>query len=133
MNKQLKDYFSQFGSETKYKDCVNLVRILEEESGFKPVLRGKIVGFGLYHYQYASGREGEAIVTGFAPQKARISIYIMPGFDDYRKELATLGKHKTAKCCLYINKFSDVDESVLRRIIRRSVAVMRNRYTCTTT
>lgn len=130
MKKDLKDYLNGIDNELKRKDCLALVKIMEEESGYKAKLRGKIVGFGLYHYQYESGRAGEAIVTGFAPRTSDISIYIMPGFSDNKDELRILGKHKTAKCCLYIKKLADIDEKVLRRIIRDSVRSMKDRYEC---
>ncbi len=103
---------------------------MEEESGYKAVLHGKIVGFGIYHYKYDSGREGDAIVVGFSPRSQNITIYIMPGFSDYEKELKQLGKHKTSKSCLYVNKLADIDEKVLRTVIKHSVQVMKKRYEC---
>ena len=80
-----------------------------------------IVGFGSYRYRYASGREGEWFLTGFSPRKRNLTLYIMAGFENYDSLLAGLGKHKTGKSCLYINKLEDVDIPTLRELIRQSV------------
>jgi len=81
-----------------------------------------IVGFGSYRYKYASGREGEWPLTGFAPRKRNLTVYITEGFENYDSLLAELGKYKTGKSCLYINKLEDVDIATLRELIRQSVA-----------
>lgn len=77
-----------------------------------------IVGYGRYHYRYKSGREGDFLATGFAPRKSALSIYIMPGYADFGDILARLGKHKTGKSCLYVNKLADIDLEVLADLIR---------------
>jgi hypothetical protein len=118
-------------SETKPGDCKTLVKLMEQESGYKASFHGKIVEFGLYHYTYGSGREGGAIVTGFSLRSQEISIYIMPGFSDCSVELAALGAHKTSKSCLYVKRLSDVEEGILRKIVKDSVQFMRARYECT--
>ena len=128
MNKELKTFISAIEKETKRNDSLSLLALMEEESGYKGKLRGKVIGFGSYHYKYASGREGDAIVTGFSPGQSYFSIYIMLGFANFRKELAKLGKHRSTKCCLYINKLADVDEKVLRKIVRESVVYMTKKY-----
>ena len=130
MKKDLSQFLNSIEKEAKRKDCKALVKIMEQESGYKPALHGKIIGFGLYHYKYDSGREGDAIVTGFSPRSQNITIYIMPGFSEYQSELNTLGKHKSSKSCLYINKLDDIDEAVLRKLINHSVQVMKGRYEC---
>jgi len=81
-----------------------------------------LIGYGSYHYHYQSGREGDFMVTGFAPRKKALSIYIMPGFETYGAFLAELGKHRTGKCCLYVNKLEDIDTAILEALIRQSVA-----------
>lgn len=83
------------------------------------------MGFGSYHYKYESGREGDMPLVGFSPRKQSMTIYIVPGFDDYGEMLAELGKHKTGKACLYVNKLADVDEAVLRSLIKRSYEHMK--------
>lgn len=77
-----------------------------------------IIGYGRYAYRTQSGREGEFLATGFSPRKAAHSIYIMPGYADFGPLLKRLGKHKSGRACLYINKLADVDEGVLAEVIR---------------
>ena len=105
--------------ERRRRDALRLDRIFREETGYNPVMWGPaIVGYGRYHYVYKSGREGDFLATGFSPRKAALSVYIMPGYADFGDILARLGKHKTGKSCLYINKLADIDEDVLRELIR---------------
>lgn len=113
----------------KKADSVALRDMMERISGEPAKMWGpSIVGFGRYQYKYDSGREGEFMLTGFAPRKGNLSVYVMPGFDRYGEELARLGKHKTAKSCLSIKKLEDIDTGVLGEIVADSVAVMRERY-----
>lgn len=130
MKKNLKEFLAGIENKTKLNDSKALIKIMEEESGYKAALNGQIVGFGIYHYVYDSGREGDFIVTGFSPRKQKLSIYIIPGFSKYEKDLEKLGKHKIAKSCLYINKLADIDEKILRKIIRSSVVEMKKKYEC---
>ena len=93
--------------------------------GAKPQMWGEsIVGFGKYHFKYASGREGDWFLTGFAPRKQNLTIYIMAGFDEYDQLLNKLGKHSTGKSCLYVKKLEDLDMGVLKDLIKRSVEHM---------
>ena len=87
-----------------------------------------IVGFGQYHYRYDSGREGDFMRTGFSPRKANMAVYIMPGYSDHSAILARLGKHKSGKSCLNINKLADVDLDVLEELIRAGLADMAEKY-----
>ena len=87
-----------------------------------------IVGFGTYHYTYASGHEGDACLTGFASRKGDISIYLMCGFDGHEALFAKLGKHKVGKSCLYVRRLSDIDLPVLEQLVARSVADLKRRY-----
>ncbi len=112
--------------ERKRADSFRLVEIMREETGEEPVMWGdSIVGFGNYHYKYASGREGDQGLTGFSPRKGSLTIYISPGFERYDDLLGRLGKFTTSKVCLYVKRLADVDEAVLRELIRDSVEVMR--------
>ena len=106
----------------KRKDAKTIAKIMKAASGAAPAMWGdSIVGFGSYHYKYASGREGDWFLTGFAPRKQNLTLYVMDGFKEYRPLLKKLGKHKTGRACLYINKLDDVDLDVLRELITRSV------------
>ena len=95
-------------------------------TGEEPVMWGSsIVGFGEYHYRYESGREGDFFLAGFSPRKANLVLYIMSGFPRHAELMERLGKHRTGKSCLYINKLEDVDLDVLRELVRRSVEHVR--------
>lgn len=106
---------------TRKADSYELLKMMKEVTNKDPVMWGSsIVGFGSYHYKYASGREGEWLKTGFSPRKRNLSVYISSGFDGYESLLEKLGKHRLGKGCLYINKLADVDKDVLRKIIQKS-------------
>ncbi|WP_424942168.1 DUF1801 domain-containing protein [Aliiroseovarius crassostreae] len=105
------------------EDGLVLLDLFKRVTGFKPVMWGpSIVGFGRYHYRYKTGREGDFLATGFSPRKSALSLYIMPGYQDYGTLLTRLGKHKTGASCLYINTLADVDLSVLEELIRQGLA-----------
>jgi len=111
------------------EDARRILELMREVTGEPPKMWGSsIVGFGSYRYKYASGREGDWMITGFSPRKQNLTVYIMPGFSEFADLLARLGKHKTSKSCLYLNKLDDVDLDVLAELVRESVAVMRKRY-----
>ncbi len=115
--------------DRRQRDGIALRDMIQRLTGLEPKMWGpNIVGFGRYHYKYDSGREGDLFLTGFSPRKTSLSIYIMPGFGDYGPLMAKLGKHKTGKSCLYVNKLDDVDLRVLEELIRRSVDFMRQKY-----
>lgn len=126
----IRAYFDSLLSDKKRSDSETLLTLFQDVTGYEPYLYKNIVCFGQYHYRYASGREGEWMVTGFAPRKQNLSIYIMPGFESFSEQLSELGKHKIGKSCLIINKLADVDLTVLTAIIVGSVSVMRQRYQC---
>lgn len=110
-------------------DCRAVAAMMAEVTGSEPRLWGSsIVGFGSYHYRYASGREGDFMLAGFAPRKRALTLYIMAGFAKYADLLARLGKHTTGKSCLYIKRLADVDQAVLRELVTRSVRYIRQKY-----
>ncbi len=120
------DFLNSVDHQTRRQDGFALLEIMGEVTGEDAVMWGSsIVGFGSHHYKYESGREGDMPLVGFSPRKQSMTLYIMPGFDDYEDMLAALGKHKIGKACLYVNKLADVDEVVLRRLIRRSYEHMK--------
>ena len=97
-----------------------ICNLMEGIADTPPVMWGQtIVGFGSYHYRYTSGHEGDMCRMGFAPRKANLVLYV-GGFAGYEALLTKLGKHKTSKACLYINKLVDVDLDVLDEIVRRT-------------
>lgn len=105
--------------ERRRQDAEVLLNFFTEVTGFSPRMWGpSIIGYGRYHYTYKSGREGDFLATGFSPRKSSLSLYIMPGYQDYSAILARLGKHKTGKSCLYINKLADIDMDILAELIR---------------
>ena len=119
-------FLDRIADETRRADCKTLVKVMKRVTGAKPVMWGpSIVGFGSYHYKYASGHEGDACLVGFAPRKSEISLYIMSGFAGREALLEKLGKHKAAKACLYVKKLADVDLAVLEELVRRSVDSLR--------
>ena len=122
-------YLAAIDDDTKRRDAKKLRRMMTKVTGCKAVMWGEsIVGFGCYHYRYASGREGDFFLTGFAARKQALTIYIMPGFVQFQTLLDRLGKHKTTRSCLTIKRLSDVDTQVLEDLIARSVAWMRSTY-----
>lgn len=119
------DFLQLVPDERKRNDSFAILEMMKEVTGQEPKMWGDtIVGFGTYHYKYASGREGDWFVTGFSPRKQNLTLYIMSGFDEYDELLGKLGKYKTGKACLYINRLSDVDMAVMKELILKSVAHM---------
>lgn len=113
------------------KDSQELVKIFTEVTKEKPAMWGtSIIGFSSYHYKSErSKQEGDWLITGFSPRKQKISIYIMSGFKDYSELLGKLGKHKiSGGSCLYIKQLSDIDISILKKLIKVSVQDMKKRY-----
>lgn len=103
--------------------------MMRKATGNRAVMWGaSIVGYGRYHYKYASGREGDSLLAGFSPRKQALTIYIMAGFASFDPLMKKLGKYKTGKSCLYIKRLSDVDEKVLERLIIASTKHMRKTY-----
>ena len=107
----------------KRSDSLVLLDLFRTVTGEPPKMWGTaIVGFGDYHYAYASGREGDWFVTGFSPRKQNLTLYCMGGYEPHGELLARLGKHKMGKGCLYINRLKDVDLDVLRELVMATVA-----------
>lgn len=108
----------------KRADSKWLAKVMKEITGSSPKMWGdSIIGFGSYHYKYASGRQGDWFLAGFSPRKQALTLYIMGGSKRRPELLKKLGKHKTGKACLYIKKLDDVDKEVLKTIISESVAL----------
>lgn len=113
----------------KREDCFTLLRLMEEITGKPAKMWGDtMVGFDQYHYKYATGREGDSLLTGFSPRKQNLTIYITAGFEGYEPLLDKLGRHSIGKSCLYVKSLKDVDMAVLREMVQRSVDHMRKMY-----
>ncbi len=121
-NASVKAFIDSIEDERKRADSRELLKIMREITGKKPKMWGdSMVGFGSYHYKYASGREGDWFVVGFSPRKQALTLYIMAGFRRFDELLGRLGKFKHGKSCLYVKKLDDVDREVLRELISASV------------
>ena len=119
------DFLADVPDEKKREDSFAILELMSEVTGEEPAMWGtSIVGFGSYRYKYASGQEGEWPLVGFSPRKRSLTLYIMSGFDEYDSLLSDLGKFKTGKSCLYINKLDDVDRETLRQLVKRSATHM---------
>jgi hypothetical protein len=116
-------------NETRRKDAFTSLSLYKETIGLEPRMWGpSMIGFGNYHYKYDSGREGNSFRAGFSPRKASMAFYIMAKFAGFESLLEQLGKHKMTKSCLYVNKLSDVDIEVLKKIIASSFTAMNKKY-----
>jgi hypothetical protein len=120
-------------SEQKRADSATLIDIMSRITGEPAKLWGTIVGFGKYHYKYASGHEGDTCLVGFSPRKAEFSIYLMGSYfpDSVATSealLARLGKHRMGKACLYVKKLDDIDLDVLSDLIELSVTRLKQEY-----
>ncbi|MCA0955618.1 DUF1801 domain-containing protein [Mameliella alba] len=114
------------------EDAVQLDRLFRQVTGWEPVLWGtSIVGYGRYAYTYASGHSGQSLATGFAPRKANMVVYIMPGYADFAEILGRLGPHRLGKSCLYLGAIAKVDLDVLAELIRAGLADLGSRWDIT--
>ena len=126
------DFMKGVESETKRDDSRRLIDMMTKLTGEKPYMYGpSIIGFGSYHYKYASGHEGDAPLAGFSPRKAAISLYFAPDFPEKEKLVQKLGKCKVAVSCIYVKKLDDIDEAVLKKMIAASMKHARKMYPST--
>jgi len=125
------DFIAGLEEGPRKRDAEQLLAWFERVTGLKAQMWGpSIIGFGRYHYKYDSGREGEAMMTGFSPRKAETVAYVLPGYqsDLIQEKLARLGRHKLGKSCLYIKRLDEVDMDVLAEIVTEGMAHMRAHY-----
>jgi hypothetical protein len=122
-------FLKRLDDEARREDCRTLVRIMKRATGARPRMWGpSMIGFGSYHYRYASGHEGDCFLAGFAPRKRELTLYIMSGFDRYKTLLARLGRFKAGKACLYVKRLADVDLEVLEKLVAASVKHVKQVY-----
>lgn len=125
-NASVAAFLKRVTPEERREDCQTVLEMMKQATRSEPKMWGtSIVGFGNYHYKYASGREGDMCLTGFSPRKQDLTLYLMGAFDEREGLLAKLGKHKTGKVCVYIKRLADVDLKVLKQLISASVKSMK--------
>ena len=125
----VEDYLDAIEDPRRRADCEAISALMKKVTKFEPRMWGpSMVGFGNYHYRYATGHEGDAFLAGFSSRKPEIVVYIADGFESREELLQQLGKHRTGKVCLYFKRLSDIDVGVLEKIIKASVADVRKRY-----
>ena len=128
-NASVEKFLKGVEDEEKRRDCFTIVKLMQKITGDKPKMWGdSIVGFGLYHYKYESGREADWFLTGFSPRKQNLVFYIMAGFKNYKTLLGKLGKIKMGKSCLYVKRLDDIDMNTLAQLIQESVAHMNEKH-----
>ena len=121
----VEDFLAGVADGQRREDARRLCAMMAQITGEPPAMWGtSIIGFGAYHYRYASGRGGDSALASFAPRSQHLVIYLIGGFESrHQSVLARLGPHKTGKGCLYLKRLDDVDQDVLRELIDRSVRV----------
>ena len=123
------EFIENVENPKKREDAYKLVDIFTETTGLPAKMWGpSIIGFGSYHYKYASGHEGDAPKVAFSPRKAKISLYLTTSEGVREKLLNELGKHTTGKMCVYVNKLADIDVEVLKEFITETVKFVDETY-----
>lgn len=118
-------------NEQKKTDSFQLIELMTRWSGFEPKMWGPtIIGFGSYHYKYASGHEGDAPMIGFSPRKAAFSLYVYSAIENNKHLLDGLGKYKIAKACIYVKKLSDINIATLEKICKATIAYINEHHEC---
>jgi len=121
-DKSVADFLNAIENDQVRRDCWVILDMMREATHAEPKMWGEsIVGFGTYHYVYASGHVGDWPLTGFSPRKQNITLYINSGFDQYSDLLSKLGKYTTGKVCLYIKRLSDIHQPTLAKLVQESV------------
>lgn len=125
----VEDFLLAVENSKRQADAFIVKDLMERITGWPPRMWGaSIIGFGRYHYTYANGQSGTLLVTGLSPRKQALTLYIMPGFSKYDGLMKRLGKHKTGRSCLYVNKLGDIDLEVLEELVDLSVQCMKDKY-----
>ena len=124
-NASVDDFLNSIKNDQVREDCWAIVDIMQKATKAKPQMWGaSIVGFGSYHYKYASGREADWMLTAFSPRKQNITLYIFPGFEHHDELMSQLGKYACGKSCVYIKRLSDVHLPTLKKLVKASVQHM---------
>lgn len=129
-NVQVNDFLKNVSSDTMRNDSFELIKLMEEISNEKAKMWGPtIIGFGNYHYKYASGHEGNAPLIGFSPRKTAISLYVFTGLQEHEHLLQNLGTFKMGKACIYVKKLSDININALTNLMQHSIEHLTLKYT----
>jgi len=127
--KSVEKFLNAIPEENTRRDCFTILKVMKQATKSEPKMWGSsIVGFGQYHYKYESGREGDWFLTGFSPRKQNLTLYLMGGLNRHTDLLKRLGKHKTAKGCLYLKSLDTIDISVLKVLVTKSVEDVRRMH-----
>ncbi|MFL0201389.1 MULTISPECIES: DUF1801 domain-containing protein [Exiguobacterium] len=123
-------FLAQVEPPLRQADGITLRQFFEDVTGYEAVIWGSsLIGFGAYHYRYASGHEGDSFYVGFSPRKTNLVLYLALGEDDVSERLlATLGTYRRGKSCLYVKRLTDIDLNVLREMIEHSIRTLRDMY-----
>ena len=126
------DFINSYVEKEEQKaDSFRFIELMTQWSGFEPRMWGPtIVGFGSYHYKYASGREGDAPLIGFAPRKPKFSLYVYTPTDKSNKLLKDLGKYTMSKSCIYVKRLSDINIPILEELCRDTIAYLNEHHEC---
>ncbi|MBV2361212.1 DUF1801 domain-containing protein [Thalassococcus sp. CAU 1522] len=128
-NASVPAFLAAVAPERRRDDALALDALFRRVTGWQPRMWGpSMVGYGTYRYRYDSGREGDFLATGFAPRKASMVVYIMPGYSDFSAILDRLGPHRLGKSCLYLTALSRIDMTVLGRLIRAGLDDLDRRW-----
>jgi hypothetical protein len=130
-NADVSEFIYSFAdSEQKRKDSFELIKLMQDFTGFEPKMWGSsIIGFGSYHYKSErSSQEGDWPLVGFSPRKATISLYVYTGAKEHEYLLEGLGKYKMGKACIYIKKLSDINQDALKGIIKETIDYLQSKY-----
>lgn len=126
------DFINSFVDiEQKKQDSYQLIDLMKEWSGFEPKMWGPtMIGFGSYHYKYASGHEGDAMLIGFSPRKAEFSLYVSAPGNDNKQLLDNLGKFKMGKACIYFKKLADLNIDILEKLSKATIQYINENHEC---
>ncbi|MBJ8107682.1 MULTISPECIES: DUF1801 domain-containing protein [Bacillus cereus group] len=128
-NNSVIEFIESVENLKKRENAYQLLDIFTETTGYTAKMWGpSIIGFGTYHYKYASGHEGDAPLVGFSPRKAKISLYFAAGDPKREELLKNFGKYTSGKSCIYINKMTDIDSNVLKALIKQSISFLKEAY-----
>ena len=131
-NVSVTDFINSFvDKEEKKQDTFRLIGLMREWSGFEPKMWGPtIIGFGSFHYKYASGHEGDSPLIGFSPRKAEFSLYVLAPDNDNKKFLDDLGKYRMGKVCIYFKKLADLNLDTLEQLSKATIKYVNEHHEC---